>query len=106
MLNDFNHEFNHDIIALTETWLNEYSEYIIPQITNNIYNFKHIPRQELRRGGGVGILYKKSLKLTSFTKYILPGSECIIAIFNIHSNKIIRFIIIYRPPSNNYISFQ
>ena len=45
------------------------------------------------------------MKLVSYTNYIISGSECIIVVLQTSANNYTRFVIIYRPPSNNYISF-
>ena len=45
------------------------------------------------------------MKLISYTNYIISGSECIIVVLQTSTNNYTRFVIIYRPPSNNYISF-
>ena len=45
------------------------------------------------------------MKLIIYTNYIISGSECIIVVLQTSKNTYTRFVIIYRPPSNNYISF-
>ena len=57
-INDFNNEFNHDIVILTETWLNDDSSSVIAELMNNSYCFQHT-REGSKTGGGVGILYSK-----------------------------------------------
>jgi hypothetical protein len=49
-----------DILALTETWLNQDSqnEYIIRNCTPLNYVFKHVATKS--RGGGVALIYKKA----------------------------------------------
>ena len=63
-INDFVIEHNVDLLCLTETWLNaNNSNYqsIINELTPKGYLFENVPRKT--RGGGVGILFKKGLKL-------------------------------------------
>ena len=72
---------------------------------NNSYCFQHTPRKGSKTGGGVGILYSKSIKLPSYTKYPISSCECSIVSLRTALNNTIKFIIIYRPPSNNYITF-
>ena len=72
---------------------------------NNSYCFQHTPREGSKTGGGVGILYSKSIKLLSYTKYPISSCECSIVSLRTALNNTIKFIIIYQPPSNNYITF-
>ena len=59
-----------DIAALTETWLTDGNQdhKVIEDITPKGYVFKHIPRYG-RKGGGVGILLKRSLKLKEHPRF-------------------------------------
>ena len=43
-----------DILAISETWLNEYDTSRITEMTPPTHTFLHSPR-EGRRGGGVGM---------------------------------------------------
>ena len=73
ILSDFITEFNHDIIAITETWLTHDFTPLISQLINDTYIFKHTPRNilhENKTGGGIGILFKKSMKLISYTNIL------------------------------------
>ena len=72
---------------------------------NNSYCFQHTPHEGSKTGGGDGILYSKSIKLLSYTKYPISSCECFIVALRTSLNNTIKFIIIYRPPSNNYITF-
>ena len=47
---------------------------------NNSYCFQHIPCEGSKTGGGVGILYSKSIKLLSYTKYPIFSCEFTIGI--------------------------
>ena len=58
---DFVLEHDLDCLFLTETWLDNESETEIGFLKPKGYDFSHIPRQS-GRGGGVGILFKSSLK--------------------------------------------
>ena len=79
ILSDFITEFNHEIIAITETWLTHNFTPLISQLINDTYIFKYTPRNILhenvhdivnKTGGGIGILFKKSMKLISYTNYL------------------------------------
>ena len=63
IIKDFVVDSDIDILTLTETWLNpdaiNYST--INDICPKGYLFQHVSRE--KRGGGIGILYKQSLKL-------------------------------------------
>ena len=61
---DFINEFNHDIIALTETWFNENECAVISSLKSTDYNFIQANHVCGRTGGGVGILCKKVLNLS------------------------------------------
>ena len=63
IIKDFVIDNDINILTLTETWLNLNSndQTIINSICPTGYLFQHVPRE--KRGGGVGILFKQSLKL-------------------------------------------
>ena len=96
-----------DIMFLTETWLsnNNNDDIITSSICPTGYNFKHSPRTT-GRGGGVGILYKSSIKCVlkprSFNASSYENFECY---FKVPGNCIHTFLI-YRPllSSKNKIS--
>ena len=51
-----------DILALTETWLSHEEDPSIELMKPPGYTFKHNPRDT--RGGGVGLLFRESYKIT------------------------------------------
>ena len=59
------HEHDVDIVAITETWLTKKdSDLLVTRaLTPPGYNFVHHPRCS-RRGDGIAILHKESIKLT------------------------------------------
>ena len=61
-----------DIVCITETWLSTSDTAVINALTPEGYNFRHLPRTDLR-GGGVGMLYKSSFLLCSSTP--LPATS-------------------------------
>ena len=63
IIKDFVIDSDIDILTLTEMWLNLNSndQTIMNSIFPREYLFQHVPRE--KRGEGVGILYKQSLKL-------------------------------------------
>ena len=60
-IKDFVFENDFDIFAITETWLSpgDSDGIVNGNLVPNGYSFKHTARE--RRGGGVGLLFKKSL---------------------------------------------
>ena len=101
ILKDFVVDKDIDLLALTETWLRPGNVDCVEigDLCPTGYDFIHIPRE--LRGGGVGLLFKESLDVkcknsewnTSFQSF-----EFLDARFK--SSKMIRMIIIYRPPSS------
>ena len=101
ILKDFVVDKYIDLLALTETWLRPGNVDCVEigDLCPTGYDFIHIPRE--LRGGGVGLLFKESLDVkcknsewnTSFQSF-----EFLDARFK--SSKMIRMIIIYRPPSS------
>jgi hypothetical protein len=98
ILKDFTVENDIEIFAVTKTWLRHDNTFSVAEVCPKGCYFYHIPRKN-SRGGGVGVLLKKSIriktqsqrKLISF-EYIDVTMEC--------SNSRTRMVIIYRPPSS------
>ncbi|KAK2186154.1 hypothetical protein NP493_212g04015 [Ridgeia piscesae] len=67
---DHIHEHDLDIVEITETWLtNQDSDlYVTRALTPPGYNLSHHPRCS-RRGGGIAILHKESVKATSLKTF-------------------------------------
>ena len=54
------HGFN--VLALTETWRgNVTDQLVISELVPNGYEFRHVPRANHKRGGGIGIMYRSGL---------------------------------------------
>jgi hypothetical protein len=53
-----------DILFLVETWLGSEEYAIIQELTPNGYSFMNFARDSEHHGGGIGVLYKSSIKLT------------------------------------------
>ena len=69
------------------------------------YKCIHIIRKTGCRGGGVGIIYSNTNDLINSYDLSLTNCECIEADFIINKLYIFNFIVFYRPPFNNYITF-
>ena len=104
LLTDYIIEYKPDILALTETWLTENDSNCIYEFLTLNYNFKYITRPD-SRFGGVGIIFKDTYKLNKFEKHTLAYSDCLVSNIKINNNTDLNLIVIYRPPSNNYVSF-
>ena len=104
ILKDYIVERNFDIFAITETWLRsaDSDEVVIGDLVPTGYFFHHIPREA--RGGGVGIMLKRSLDAeihrtgTSYTFFEAIGVHLKVLSRDIY------ILVIYRPPSSSGIS--
>ena len=89
---------NINILALTETWLkpDDCSDYTIRDISPTGCAFVHTPRSN-GDGGGVGLLYRKNLKMEQIKSDPFKSFE--FQELLLHSaTSIILIIVIYRPP--------
>ena len=97
-IKDFVVDKNIDILSLTETWLkpDDRSDYTIRDISPTGYAFVHTPRPN-GNGGGVGLLYRKNLKMEQIKSDPFKSFE--FKELLLHSSaSIIRIIDTYRPP--------
>ena len=94
-LNDYITTDNYDLLALSETWLNcndnndSYINALLPG-----YAIHHVDRGY---GGGIELMYKKSLKLKHFNAVSYEQFESMMSILTINNTSII-ISVIYRPP--------
>ena len=96
-INDYVSENNIDILAMTETWLREDdNEFSIAEICPTGYHFYHVTRKNAR-GGGVGLLLKKYIKVKKQSQRKFSSFEYIDVTLNCR-NTCTRMIVIYRPP--------
>ena len=97
-IKDYAVDNNVDIFAMTETWLrdNENYNFSIAEVCPTGYCFYHVPRK-YSRGGGVGILIKKHIKVSKQTQRIFSSFEYL-DIVTTCSTGSTRIVIIYRPP--------
>ena len=107
LLIDYIIEFKPLLVALTETWISaiDNGNIINTQLLPLRYKFIHIIRKTGCRGGGVGIIYRDTIDLINSHDLYLTNCEYIKADFIINNLYIFNIIVIYRPPSNNYITF-
>ena len=87
-----------DLFALTEIWLEpgDNDGVLIEELTPPGYRFLHNPTSS-GRGGGVGLLFKKSLRIKQGETVNVKSFEYMQVICNT-STKSFRIIVIYRPP--------
>ena len=97
-IKDYAVENNIDFFALTETWLsnNENYNFSIAEVCPTGYQFYHVSRKNAR-GGGVGLLIKKHMKVTKQTQRNFESFEYL-DIITTCSTGSTRIVTIYRPP--------
>ena len=91
---------DYDIMCITETWLgSDIDANCIKEMVPSGYVFHHVPRNNGRTGGGVGIIFKTGLSMT-----ILSSSSTDIDTAHFeyidcrakYQGATIRFIVVYR----------
>ena len=92
---DYFVEHNLDLCIITEIWLNDICLTICADLNTNAVSFHPLSRD--RRGGGIGFLYKKTLKLSDVEKEEYEMSELASARVQV-KNKIFKVYGIYHPP--------
>ena len=99
-LKDYTVDHDLDFFALTETWLHsgESDNFFVHELCPKGYIFHHTPRAN-SRGGGVGILAKKSLQVKHLSSANFSCFEHMVALAE-SSIGTIRIAVIYRPPSS------
>ena len=97
---------NHDIYALTETWLNINDTCTTTSIEDQTYKLTSSPRLHSFRGhgGGVALLTKNHITIISNKRLQSTDSDIILTVLLIN-NIILHVIVCYRPPDNPYKQF-
>ena len=86
-----------DILAITETWLQENNnDFSITEMCPTGYQFHHVRRKNTR-GGGAGLLLKKHIKVKKQSQKGSSSFEYLGVILN-NYNISTRTIVIYRTP--------
>ena len=92
---DIVNDFQLDMFAITETWLQQNGDgVLLTELTPHDFQFLHMPRAS--RGGGVGFLFRKSLNFGKISTFAYSSFECL-EIFSKPAN--LRVVVLYRPPS-------
>ena len=93
-------EHDIDVMCLTETWLTANDESLLHTLIPAGYGFRHLPRSD-RRGGGVGVMFKSSFRVSKSTPWIAESFECLqLVLTGANVAFTLRILIIYRPPSS------
>ena len=99
-LNDYFIDTDPDVICLTETWITDDTpKAVIRALVQDTFELQHCPRPGLRKGGGVGILSKHSIRLKTprstrdrlYTQF--EHMEC-----RLQKPPPLIIVVIYRPP--------
>ena len=106
LVRDYIDKHKLDVVALTETWLGEDETTAVSELCGDDFTFVHQPRGGARRGGGVGVLFRKTLQLVSRANIDTHASEtCHVILRNIRIGCTMRVIVVYRPPTSDFRSF-
>ena len=103
---DYVDDCSADIVALTETWLRDEDNASVSELCRDIFSFAHQPHGGARRGGGVGVLFRKSFQLVSRVGVDTCASGTVSVIQrNARIDCTTRVIVMYRPPSSCFKTF-
>ena len=106
-INDIKHEiYNHilDLCALTETWIKEDENTIIPNhLCPSRYNTISIPHIN-RTGGGIALVYRSNLDVKINTSHSFEAIECVDFNLNLDRHNSL-LAVIYRPPDTSVLQF-
>ena len=98
LINDYITSNGIDIACITKTRLSNDDAVDINILQVNGYQLSHIPRAKVR-GGGVGVLYKSSLKLISVKPIHHADFEAMNITLKQSNEHVPHIIILYRPPT-------
>ena len=88
---------------LTETWLFDYDTPTIASLSESPFSFFHHSRNSL--GGGIGIIIRSNYSLLSSKQLPLKSCEASSYTIKARNESIVKYIVIYRPPSSNFDNF-
>ena len=96
-----------DICTITETWLHpgDRDRPDIKDLTPDGYKLHHVPRQGGKGGGGVAVVYKANMNMTTQLTESYTSFEHMEMLMRT-SNDCIRLCVMYRPPSNSVADFM
>ena len=104
ILKDYIVERNFDLFAITETWLRpgDSDRVVIGDLVPSGYLFYHAPRES--RGGGVGVILKRSPVVVTTENFTCYKSFEAIGIQMKILSRGVHVLVIYRPPSSSGIN--
>ena len=99
LVRDYIDEHELDVVAVTETWLGDDYPSVVSELCRDDFCFAHQSRGDARRGGGVGVLFRKTLKLVSRADIETHASEtCRVILRHTRFACTLRVIVVYGPP--------
>ena len=102
LVNQYTSDLNHDIYALTNTWLNIRDTCTPAVIQGQSYKLTSLTRTHSRRshGKGVALFTEKEILITSHKQPPSTDSEILLTTLLIN-NIPVHIILFYRPPYNS-----
>ena len=93
-----------DIAAVVETWMPCQHNNVTAQLKESNYEIQHYNRdRDIRRGGGVALIYRNNFKLFKSKIYKFQTFECIQVSISCRNSSQMNFVVVYRfceiPPS-------
>ena len=106
-LNDYITTHDHDLVAFSETWFNstDDNDPYISALLPDGYDIRHVDREQGKRGGGVALIYKNSIKAISSSSLCYQQFESMIVTLSIN-NKTVYMFVLYRPPPSTQNGFK
>ena len=103
---DYVDECSLDIVALTETWLTDEDTTSVSELCRDNFTLIHQPRGGARRGGGIGVLFRKTLQLVSRVSVDTRASETLsVTLRHARTSCTTRVIVMYRPSNSCFGTF-
>ena len=96
-LNEYITDNNLDVFALTETWLKSADQTVIAELVPSGYSIQQSPRPSSSRGGGVAVIHRDSINVSSSECQSFRSFEYIERKITSRSSSYI-FVVVYRPP--------
>ena len=103
-LHEYTVQENIDLFLFTETWLTGKEETVIAELTPPGYEFKHRPRPGGKKGGGVGLMFRNTLKWSKASSHSFKSFEHLDQMLTCGSS-LLHIIVVYRPPSSSFTDF-
>lgn len=97
---DYVCKHKYDLVAITETWLQPHVDALRTELCPPGYKFIDFPRQE-RIGGGIGLLYKDSLRVSKTREGMQESLEFCEFMVQTSTFRKIRLVIVYCPQNSD-----